>query len=111
MLSDAIMNSPIMAGEDGNPIGAGHMGGAGGFDFGMDPADDPELAMVYWMSYSLVQWTSRRLCEYPWRSNARDRMTKLVVSRRNHWRTCKRRVLATDAYVIYLSVSRPISSR
>ena len=46
MLSDAIINSPIMAGEDGNPIGAGHGGGSGGFDFGMDPADDPELAMV-----------------------------------------------------------------
>ena len=41
MLSDILINSPIMVGEDGKPIGSG-------FDFSMDPmaADDPELAMV-----------------------------------------------------------------
>ncbi|XP_041346749.1 26S proteasome non-ATPase regulatory subunit 4-like [Gigantopelta aegis] len=41
MLSDILINSPIMVGEDGKPIGSG-------FDFSMDPmaADDPELAMA-----------------------------------------------------------------
>lgn len=36
------MASPIMAGEDGAPLGA--MGQ--GFDFGYDGSEDPELAMV-----------------------------------------------------------------
>ena len=46
MLSDILINSPVMVGEDGVPIGMA--GGGSGFDFSMDPmaADDPELAMV-----------------------------------------------------------------
>lgn len=45
MLSDALMNSPIIAGEDGKvPVGGGSMGGGFGFDF--DPNEDPELALV-----------------------------------------------------------------
>lgn len=42
MLADALINSPIMAGEDGVPIG---MGTASAFDLSMDP-EDPELAMA-----------------------------------------------------------------
>ena len=42
LLSEVIMSSPIMAGEDGAPLpGVGQ-----GFEFGIDPAEDPELAMV-----------------------------------------------------------------
>ena len=46
MLSDILINSPVMVGEDGVPIGMAS--GGSGFDFSMDPmaADDPELAMV-----------------------------------------------------------------
>ncbi len=46
MLSDILMNSPVMVGEDGIPIGMGTDSSA--FDMSMDPmaADDPELAMV-----------------------------------------------------------------
>ena len=46
MLSDVLMNSPVMVGEDGVPIGMG--AGSSAFDLSMDPmaADDPELAMV-----------------------------------------------------------------
>ncbi len=46
MLSDLLMNSPVMAGEDGVPLGMG--AGSSNFDPLMDPmaADDPELAMV-----------------------------------------------------------------
>jgi len=42
-LTDALLNSPILQTEDGAPIGG--MGG-GGFDFGIDPNDDPELALA-----------------------------------------------------------------
>ena len=45
MLSDVLMNSPVMAGEDGVPIGHG-MGTASAFDLDPMAADDPELAMV-----------------------------------------------------------------
>ena len=46
MLSDILINSPVMAGEDGVPLGMG--AGSSNFDPLMDPmaADDPELAMV-----------------------------------------------------------------
>ena len=39
LLSEVILSSPIMAGEDGAPMGQG-------FEFGIDPTEDPELAMV-----------------------------------------------------------------
>jgi len=43
MLSDALMSSPIVVGEDG----AGALpGGMAGFEFGIDPNDDPELALA-----------------------------------------------------------------
>ena len=41
MLSDVIMTSPIVVGEDG----MGAMPSAG-FEFGIDPNEDPELALV-----------------------------------------------------------------
>ena len=43
MLSDALVSSPIVVGEDG----AGAVpGGMQGFEFGIDPNEDPELALV-----------------------------------------------------------------
>lgn len=42
-LSDALLSSPIIQGEDG--MGAAGMGG-GAFEFGVDPNEDPELALV-----------------------------------------------------------------
>ena len=61
LLSDAIVASPILAGEGGmgaaaaaQAAGAGGEGGAGGgtedFPFGVDPSLDPELALVLRMS-------------------------------------------------------------
>ncbi|KAI9357058.1 hypothetical protein DFJ73DRAFT_821968 [Zopfochytrium polystomum] len=41
ILSDILISSPILAGEDGAP---GF--GAGGFEFGVDPSLDPELALA-----------------------------------------------------------------
>ena len=40
LLSDALISSPIVVGEDGT--------GAvpGGYEFGIDPNEDPELALV-----------------------------------------------------------------
>jgi hypothetical protein len=40
LLSDALISSPVIVGEDG----AGAM--PGGFEFGIDPNEDPELALV-----------------------------------------------------------------
>lgn len=42
LLSEALINSPIIVGEDGS--GAGLQ--ATGFEFGVDPNEDPELALV-----------------------------------------------------------------
>lgn len=42
MLSEALMNSPILVGEDGSGAGLS----AVGFEFGVDPNEDPELALV-----------------------------------------------------------------
>ena len=43
LLSDVIVSSPIVAGEDGSaPMGMS----AGDFEFGVDPNLDPELALV-----------------------------------------------------------------
>ena len=41
-MSDALMSSPIVVGEDG----AGAMEYGAGFEFGVDPNADPELALV-----------------------------------------------------------------
>lgn len=43
VLSEALISSPIIQGEDGQ--GAANLGGAG-FEFGFDPNEDPELALV-----------------------------------------------------------------
>ena len=52
LLSDVILSSAILQGEDGVPGGLGGeasgagSSGAGAFEFGVDPSLDPELAMV-----------------------------------------------------------------
>ncbi|KAF9518401.1 hypothetical protein BS47DRAFT_1371038 [Hydnum rufescens UP504] len=55
LISDAIISSPILAGEDGIPGGidgdpAGATGGGQNFEFGVDPSLDPELAMALRLS-------------------------------------------------------------
>ncbi|RUS32693.1 hypothetical protein BC938DRAFT_474587 [Jimgerdemannia flammicorona] len=45
ILSDMLIPTPIIAGEDGVPPGLA-AGGTGNFDFGVDPGLDPELALV-----------------------------------------------------------------
>jgi len=42
-LSDALISSPVIQGEDG--LGAAGLGGAG-YEFGVDPNEDPELALA-----------------------------------------------------------------
>jgi hypothetical protein len=46
ILSDILISSPIIAGEDGVPAGF-TAGGGSNFEFGVDPNLDPELALVY----------------------------------------------------------------
>ena len=41
MLSDALLSSPVIVGEDGSGAPM-----SGGFEFGVDPNEDPELALV-----------------------------------------------------------------
>lgn len=43
LLSDALFSSPVILGEDGS--GAAGLGGTG-FEFGIDPNEDPELALA-----------------------------------------------------------------
>lgn len=42
LLSDIILSSPILTGDDGAPLAPPGQG----FEFGIDPSEDPELAMV-----------------------------------------------------------------
>jgi 26S proteasome regulatory subunit N10 len=44
ILSDFIFSSPIISGEDGPPPG---LGASSGYEFGVDPNLDPELALVF----------------------------------------------------------------
>ncbi|XP_071946786.1 26S proteasome non-ATPase regulatory subunit 4-like isoform X2 [Antedon mediterranea] len=47
LLSEALRQSPIVMGEDGSGAMPSMPGGSGGeFEFGFDPASDPELAMA-----------------------------------------------------------------
>lgn len=46
-LSEALITSPIIQGEDGQ--GGAGLGGAG-FEFGVDPNEDPELALVRFLN-------------------------------------------------------------
>lgn len=60
LLSDSLVTTPILAGE-GAPGGVGGAGGmdsetgTGGFEFGVDPSMDPELAMALRMSFEEEQ--------------------------------------------------------
>lgn len=52
MLSDALASSPILRAEDGTalaPVGTG-------FEFGIDPSEDPELAMVSYLYQDRERW-------------------------------------------------------
>lgn len=46
-LADALLSSPILAGEGGSMMGLG----ASDFEFGVDPSADPELALVSYTVY------------------------------------------------------------
>ncbi|KAI9189044.1 proteasome regulatory particle base subunit rpn10 [Blastocladiella emersonii ATCC 22665] len=56
ILSDQLLSTPILAGEDGVPAGLG-----GGFEFGVDPSLDPELAMA--LRISLEEERARQEAE------------------------------------------------
>lgn len=43
LLSDILLSSPILTDEEGAPLAPLGQG----FEFGIDPTEDPELAMVY----------------------------------------------------------------
>jgi len=57
-LSDALVSSPIVQGEDG---GAAAASGGSGFEFGVDPNDDPELALA--LRVSMEEQRARQQAE------------------------------------------------
>jgi hypothetical protein len=60
LLSDVLISSPIISGEDGPPPGFG-----GNFEFGIDPSLDPELALVRSNLSRLLKclWKKKRLAK------------------------------------------------
>jgi len=60
-LSDALVSSPIVQGEDGS--GGVAAAGGGGFEFGVDPNDDPELALA--LRVSMDEQRARQQAENP----------------------------------------------
>jgi len=58
-LSDALVSSPIVQGEDGAGAVSGSQGG--GFEFGVDPNDDPELALA--LRVSMEEQRARQQAE------------------------------------------------
>ena len=57
-LSDALVSSPILQGEDGMAAAAA---GGGGFEFGVNPDDDPELALA--LRVSMEEQRARQQAE------------------------------------------------
>lgn len=47
LLSDILLSSPILTDEEGAPLAPLGQG----FEFGIDPTEDPELAMVHTQTY------------------------------------------------------------
>lgn len=61
-LSDALISSPIIQGEDGT--GGAGLGGSG-FEFGVDPNEDPELALVSTNIYDItISFTHTQILLY-----------------------------------------------
>ncbi len=48
LLSEALMSSPVVVGEDGSGAPPANMAG---FEFGIDPNEDPELALVRFCTF------------------------------------------------------------
>jgi len=59
-LSDALVSSAIVQGEDGSGAGITSTGG-GGYEFGVDPNDDPELALA--LRVSMEEQRARQQAE------------------------------------------------
>jgi hypothetical protein len=96
LLSDILISSPILAGDRGMGIpdeamgdagGAGGSGAAGGdgFEFGVDPSLDPELAMVRYLTLLIKSSTANscltilfggRFFVCLWRRNKHDKLPK-----------------------------------
>lgn len=63
-LSDALISSPILQGEDG--MGGTGMGGSA-YEFGVDPNEDPELALVCILQssfFSEIQFYASHNCRF-----------------------------------------------
>lgn len=68
-LSDALVSSPIVQGEDGS--GGAVATGGGGFEFGVDPNDDPELALA--LRVSMEEQRARQQAETGGAEGAADK--------------------------------------
>lgn len=54
LLSDILLSSPILTDEEGAPLAPLGQG----FEFGIDPTEDPELAMVHYVYIQHVHVSS-----------------------------------------------------
>ena len=65
MLSDALLSSPILVGEDGAAVPSG----IAGLEYGVDPNEDPELALVRILQVIItfkvinIQLNTQELCQ------------------------------------------------
>ena len=61
LLSDILLSSPIFTDEEGAPL----VPLGQGFEFGIDPTEDPELAMVIMSAhYTILTWHEICVCLY-----------------------------------------------
>jgi hypothetical protein len=74
-----LINTPIIQSEDGSGLPNGYSASA--FAFGINPEDDPELAMVCFLrNYSILSLSDFfRLFVFQWKNNGVYRKLKLVV--------------------------------
>lgn len=111
VLSEALITSPIIQGEDGQ--GGAGLGGAG-FEFGVDPNEDPELALVCQhriiciFPFQLIRIVIHRLCVFRWKNNVNVKRKNSV----EHWPNRIQRLPLVQ--VVHCPVNwryRPLSSQ
>lgn len=93
MLSEALMNSPILVGEDGSGAGLS----AVGFEFGVDPNEDPELALVKFIKINLK--SERNLLKKPRYKYLKTKSSMVIYKKKIPTVGC-RKMVYTVMYIV-----------